>query len=92
MSVASYWEVIVKIKNGQLTISADPASWWLRATRDLRGTVLAIRAGHVAAVHKLQDHHKDPFDRILIAQAMVEGIGLVTSDEAIQMYPVKTIW
>jgi PIN domain nuclease of toxin-antitoxin system len=54
--------------------------------------VLPIRAGHVTALAGLPPLHNDPFDRILIAQAKAEGVGLVSSDGALSDYPVQTIW
>ena len=54
--------------------------------------ILAIEARHVYDLNVLPMHHRDPFDRLLIAQARVEGAVLVTSDEAISAYDVQTIW
>lgn len=91
VSVASYWEVVLKTQKGLLTI-ADLATWWRRATELVAARVLPIRASHVAALAALPMLHRDPFDRILIAQAVAEGLDLVTNDETIGEYPVHTIW
>ena len=91
VSVASYWEVVVKTRKGLLTI-ADLPTWWRRATELVSARTLPIRATHVSALAALPMVHKDPFDRILIAQAVAEGLGLVTNDEQISAYPVRTIW
>ena len=91
VSVASYWEVVIKTQKGLLTIS-DPATWWRRATELVAAHVLPIRASHVAALAALPMLHKDPFDRILIAQAVAEGLDFVTNDEPIGAYPVRTVW
>lgn len=91
VSVVSYWEVVVKTQKGLLSI-ADPASWWKRATELMAVRTLPIRASHVTALTALPMVHKDPFDRILIAQAIAEGLDLVTNDEHIRSYPVRTIW
>ena len=91
VSVATYWEVVIKTQKGLLTI-ADLATWWRRATELVAAHVLPIRASHVAALAALPMLHKDPFDRILIAQAVAEGLDLVTDDEPISKYPVHTIW
>jgi PIN domain nuclease of toxin-antitoxin system len=91
ISVASYWEVVIKTQKGLLTI-ADLATWWQRATELIAARVLPIRASHVTALAGLPLLHKDPFDRILIAQAIAEGLDLVTKDKPIGKYQVRTIW
>lgn len=91
VSVGSYWEIVVKTQKGLLSI-ADVPSWWQRATELAAARVLPIRASHVAALSALPSLHKDPFDRILIAQAIAEGLDLVTNDEPIRRYAVRTIW
>lgn len=91
VSVASYWEVIIKTQKGLLTI-ADLPTWWRRATDLTAARVLPIRASHVTALAALPILHKDPFDRILIAQAVAEGLDFVTNDESIAGYSVRTIW
>ena len=91
ISVASYWEVVIKTQKGLLTI-ADLGTWWRRATELVAARVLPIRPSHVTALAGLPKLHKDPFDRILIAQAVAEGLDFVTNDEPIGEYPVRTIW
>jgi PIN domain nuclease of toxin-antitoxin system len=91
VSVASYWEVVIKTQKGLLSI-ADLASWWRRATELTAARVLHIRPTHITALATLPMLHKDPFDRILIAQASAEGLGLVTNDGPISEYPIQTIW
>jgi len=89
--VASYWEVIIKARKGQLAIN-DPVAWWLKASKALGAEVLSIRANHVSALQALPGHHRDPFDRILIAQAMADDLTLVTTDEIIHRYSVPVHW
>lgn len=91
LSVVSYWEVVIKSRKGMLPI-ADPVSWWDRASALFGGRVLPIRTSHVTALAALPDLHRDPFDRILIAQAVAEGIPLVTKDGQIHAYPVRVVW
>lgn len=67
LSIASYWEVVIKTRKGLLPIS-DPVSWWTRALQLLGAQVLPIWATHITALAALPDLHRDPFDRILIAQ------------------------
>jgi PIN domain nuclease of toxin-antitoxin system len=68
LSIASYWEVVIKARKGLLGI-ADPVSWWTRATELMVNRILSIRASHLTALASLPDVHRDPFDRILVAQA-----------------------
>jgi len=91
VSVASYWEVVIKTEKGLLSIS-DLATWWRRATELSAARVLNIRASHITALTALPMLHRDPFDRILVAQAKAEGLALVTNDASIGEYPIQTLW
>ncbi|MGD0734470.1 MAG: type II toxin-antitoxin system VapC family toxin [Terracidiphilus sp.] len=85
LSVASYWEVVIKSMKGTLDVG-DPRLWWQEALQQLAATVLPLRPDHIAAVLNLPPIHKDPFDRVLIAQATVEGLTLVSRDAAVTGY------
>lgn len=85
LSVLSYWEVIVRTAIGKLDVG-DPRLWWSDAVESLAARVLPVRPEHVAALHELPPIHKDPFDRMLIAQAIAEGLVLVTTDRAMAQY------
>lgn len=92
LSPASYWEIAIKVSLGKYRL-ADPLADFIEEAIRLYGlTVLPVTAKHAEAIVNLPHHHKDPFDRMLIAQAMVENIGLVSSDKAIDAYSVKRIW
>lgn len=91
VSVATYWEIVIKTQKGLLSIS-DLGTWWRRATELTAARILNIRASHITALAALPMFHKDPFDRILIAQAEAEGLPLVTSDATIGEYPIQTYW
>ena len=91
VSVASYWEVVIKTQKGLLSIS-DLGTWWRRATELTAARVLNIRASHITALAALPMLHRDPFDRILVAQAKAEGLALVTNDGSIGAYPIRTLW
>lgn len=91
LSVVSYWEVVIKAQKGMLKI-ADPVSWWSRAIEMLGGDILSIRTAHISVLAGLPDLHKDPFDRMLIAQASAEGLAIIACDEHFSRYPVKVIW
>ena len=91
VGVASYWEVVIKTQKGLLSIS-DLGTWWRRATELTAARVLNIRASHITALAALPMLHRDPFDRILVAQAKAEGLALVTNDASIGGYPIRTLW
>jgi PIN domain nuclease of toxin-antitoxin system len=91
ISVASYWEVVVKSQKGLLSIN-DLSTWWRRATESIGARTLPIRASHVSALASLPMLHKDPFDRMLAAQAIAEGLSFVTNDSQIASYAVRTLW
>ena len=90
VSVASCWEVVIKTQKGLLSIS-DLATWWRRAELTA-ARVLNVRSSHITALAALPMLHKDPFDRILIAQAKAEGLALVTNDASIGEYPIQALW
>jgi PIN domain nuclease of toxin-antitoxin system len=85
LSVVTYWEVMIKSMKGTLDVG-NPRTWWREALEQLAATALPLRPDHIAGIHGLPPIHKDPFDRVLIAQAMVEGLALVTSDGEISQY------
>lgn len=85
LSVISYWEVILKCRKGKLDVG-DPRIWWTDAVNELAATCLPLRPNHVAVVYDLTPIHDDPFDRVLIAQAIVENLTLVTTDTKITQY------
>jgi len=85
-SAASIWEIAIKSGLGRPEFSLDPGVF-RRELLESGYEELAIAGGHAAAVSTLPDLHKDPFDRILIAQAIVEGITLLSADLAVLGYP-----
>jgi PIN domain nuclease of toxin-antitoxin system len=91
LRVVAYREVLIEAQKNLLRVG-DPVSWWERAITLLGGEVLAVRANHVSVLAGLPDLHRDPFDRMLISQAFAEGIVLLTGDEQVSQYPVKSVW
>jgi PIN domain nuclease of toxin-antitoxin system len=85
LSVISYWEVLLKSMKGKLNVG-DPRDWWTQAQEQLLATPLMLRAQHLSGIFNLPQIHKDPFDRVLIATAMVESLTLLTTDKAIKRY------
>jgi PIN domain nuclease of toxin-antitoxin system len=91
-SVASAWEIQIKVQIGKLNTD-EPLSLTIskqQKRNNLR--LIAVTLEHALAIEQLPMHHKDPFDRLLIAQARVENLTLVTHDSILTQYPIKTIW
>lgn len=92
LSVASVWEITIKSSLGRLTVPTPPSSL-LRDHVWANGiNLLAIRPEHFNELHRLPYHHKDPFDRLLIAQAIQEGMILLTKDHVFGDYNVRVAW
>ncbi len=87
VSAASAWEITIKEALGKLRLHGD----YLEGVRRYRFTPLEIRTEHALALRDLPLHHRDPFDRILIAQARYEELTLVTRDERFDAYDVPLI-
>ncbi len=79
LSVVSYWEIMLKSMKGALGVG-DPRTWWQDALNQLAAAALPLRPAHVNSLRDLPPIHKDPFERMLIAQATVEGLALVSMD------------
>lgn len=91
VSAAVTWEIAIKSALGKLTVPGDPATWFPARVRSLGFNSLPILPEHALAVGALPDHHNDPFDRLLIAQAQLEGLQLVTRDANIRKYAVHVL-
>jgi PIN domain nuclease of toxin-antitoxin system len=90
LSVVAYWEVMLKSMKGTLDVG-DPRMWWHEALEQLAATPLVLRPQHIAELYALPPIHKDPFDRMLVAQAAAEGLALVSSDSEIARYASKDL-
>jgi PIN domain nuclease of toxin-antitoxin system len=89
-SPASVWEVAIKNALGKADFQVDP-HLLRRALLDNGYIELGITSLHTATIANLPNHHKDPFDRLLIAQATVEGIPLLTNDETVALYTASPV-
>ena len=85
LSAVVYWEVVLKCMKGALDVG-DPRSWWQQALEELAAVPLSLRPEHVSGVYSLPAFHKDTFDRVLVAQATVESVTLITTDSEIPRY------
>ncbi len=90
-SYASIWEMQIKHQLGKLSLRA-PIRQIITEQRE-NGLLLAnIELSHIYGLANLPPHHRDPFDRLLVAQAQVEGLVLLTHDADVQAYPIATLW
>ncbi|HVC96705.1 MAG TPA: type II toxin-antitoxin system VapC family toxin [Pirellulales bacterium] len=92
LSIASCWEIAIKVGVGKLTLTEPIDVFLPGAIADNGLTVLPVELRHVLTLERLPLHHRDPFDRILIAQAIVEQVAIVSNDKAFDSYPVTRIW
>jgi len=92
LSMASVWELAIKHSIGKLSLS-QPFESLIPQQIAINGIeILPIKMEHVSEVANLTLHHKDPFDRLIIAQAIVEKIAIVSSDTLFDSYPVTRLW
>ena len=92
ISVASVWEIQIKIQLGRLKFTL-PLRELIESQKQTNGIqVLPVALNHVLALDTLPALHKDPFDRLLVAQANVEGAFIVSRDPMFSGYPVKVVW
>jgi len=92
ISVASLWEIITKVQIGKLVLPA-PVGDYLAQKLKMNGvSVLALNFDHVRRLEEVPLHHRDPFDRILIAQSLEEKLPLVSADPHFEKYPIQLIW
>jgi PIN domain nuclease of toxin-antitoxin system len=92
VSIATIWEIGIKVAIGKLPLSKPFRAWMDKALTDLAVSVLPVTLDHVERQTQLEFHHRDPFDRLLIAQALVEDIPLISGDAQFDAYGVKRIW
>ena len=92
VSAASIWEIAIKARLGRLSIPGDPGQFigGQLVENSFRG--LPILAGHALRLCALPDHHRDPFDRMLVAQAQVEKLALISRDAHVSRYDVDVVW
>jgi PIN domain nuclease of toxin-antitoxin system len=91
LSAASVWEMAIKARLGRLSLPATVEEYI--AEKVASGfLVLPVDWVHAAAVERLPLHHRDPFDRLLLAQASTEGLPIVSGDSVFRRYGVKVIW
>jgi PIN domain nuclease of toxin-antitoxin system len=91
-SAASAWEIVIKVGTGKLTLPKEPDIYITSRLTSNRFQILPIELSHTLQIAKLPDLHRDPFDRIIIAQSQITGMPILTVDRLIIQYPVDIIW
>ncbi len=92
LSVASLWEMAIKVSLGKLAL-AQPIDVLLPRQLEINGVeLLPIEAGHALRVATLPFHHRDPFDRLLVAQCLEEDLPLISADQQFDAYGIRRIW
>jgi len=91
VSVASFWEITIKASLGKLVIPESIAGVIDKALAN-GFKILPIERNHLVTLAALDFIHRDPFDRIIIAQAISEGMPLVSSDDVFRQYPINSVW
>lgn len=92
VSPASYWEIAIKIGKGKYALPEPFDVFMLRELVENEFRILPIEIRHTALLTTLPEHHKDPFDRLLIAQSLAEGIPIVSADITLDSYGVTRLW
>ena len=92
LSAATSWEVSIKLRLGKLDFPGPPADYVPRYVAKQSLRLLSITHRHTARIYDLPTHHKDPFDRILIAQALVEDMTILTADRDFRKYAAPLLW
>ncbi|HEY9798881.1 MAG TPA: type II toxin-antitoxin system VapC family toxin [Leptolyngbyaceae cyanobacterium] len=91
-SIASVWEIQIKYQLGKLNLSSQLPNLIESQQRINKLQILPIELAHIYALDGLPNHHRDPFDRIVIAQAIVENIPLLSADTVFDAYSIQKIW
>lgn len=92
LSVASVWEMQIKVMLGKLTLRKPLRQLVTDQVQQNGLIILPINLEHTLRLDSLPPHHKDPFDRLIVAQALTEGWPVISHDPTIAFYPVNTIW
>jgi PIN domain nuclease of toxin-antitoxin system len=92
VSPASYWEIAIKISIGKYKLSMPYRDFWHDALNAYSINILPIELRHTERVVTLPFHHKDPFDRLLIAQSLTDNLPLVSADGRLDAYGIQRMW
>jgi len=92
ISTGTLWEITIKHALGKLTVKSGLQPILSNCISDNGFEILTIDTSHLLQLHSLPDHHRDPFDRLIVAQASTESMTIITRDPMITTYEIETIW
>jgi PIN domain nuclease of toxin-antitoxin system len=92
LSIASIWEILIKVQSRKLNFPRPAGPYLLNKLAENRIEILPIKIDHLLALERLPMHHRDPFDRMLIAQSREEDRPIITADPWFSRYKVEVIW
>ena len=92
LSAGSIWEIGIKVGLGKIVLTQPFKPWITQAISDLQVTVLPLSVEYVDVQSNLHRHHGDPFDRLLVAQAIVEQVSIISADANLDAYGIIRIW
>ena len=92
LSAGSIWEIAIKIGLGKLNLTQPYSLWMSQALSDLGINILPITVEYADAQARLPKHHGDPFDRLIVAKALVENVSVVSADARMDAYGITRLW
>lgn len=92
LSLVSVWEMQIKVQLGKLKLNSPLRDVLLANQSRNRVQLLPVNLEHILALEKLPDHHRDPFDRMLVAQTIVENVALLSNDPMLGKYALDRVW
>lgn len=92
LSAGSVWELAIKVGLGKLSLSLPYRQWVSLAIAELAASVVPVTVEYADVQSRLPLHHRDPFDRLLVAQSRVENVPLVSADEIFDRYGIARLW
>ena len=92
LSVASLWEVAIKTNLGKMKLDGTFEQFFIHHLRENRCLLMPIRFSDIVSVSTLPHHHRDPFDRMLVAQTLMHKYPLISSDAGLDAYGIERIW
>jgi PIN domain nuclease of toxin-antitoxin system len=92
LSDITIWEMCIKWQSGKLSLNKPPSVWIPEQKQIWKLGTIAIKPDHLFHTAQLPQHHRDPFDRLLVAQCLAEKAAILTPDTNIHAYPIEAIW